>query len=191
METIQPPSVEAILNGMWPPEAACNESDMMLKPIVKVIEVPVDSATAYQLFTEQMGLWWPLDSRSISFHSEGAPAKALNIDPVAGGAIVEIAASDERHVWGRFVDCDPPHSVAIEFHMGQPEEHATNLLVTFFGTGADETLVKLVHSGWETYGGFADMMREGYDTGWDEIFSGAYAKACKGRRPQPAPVQSQ
>ena len=153
----------------------------MLKPIVKVIEVPVDAVTAYQRFTAQMGDWWPLESRSISFHSNGVTAKALQTDPVTGGAIVEIAADNARHVWGAFTDCDAPNSVAIDFHMGHPREQATHLVVSFLEMGEDQTLVKLVHSGWERYGALADMMRDGYDTGWDEIFVEAFCRACNKR----------
>ncbi|WP_373235419.1 SRPBCC domain-containing protein [Cohaesibacter celericrescens] len=151
----------------------------MLKPIVKVIEVPVDSVTAYQLFTENMGDWWPLASRSISFHSDGVAAKALETDPVDGGAIVEIAADGTRHVWGHFLDCDPPSSIAMKFHMGQPEDHATHLVVSFIEMGDQQTLVKLMHSGWESYGALAQVMRDGYELGWDEIFCQAFAAACK------------
>ena len=163
----------------------------MLKPVVKVIEVPIDSVTAYQLFTEQMGSWWPLDSRSISFHAEGVAAKSLNTDPVPGGAIVEIAASDERHAWGTFVDCDPPHSVAIDFHMGRHEDEATHLFVSFLNLGSGQTMVKLVHSGWETFGSLAETMRAGYDTGWEEIFVSGYARACHKRVPQPGHANQQ
>ena len=155
----------------------------MLKPIVKVIEVPTGAVRAYQLFAMDMGRWWPLDRRSISFHTDGVAAKRLETDPVAGGAIVEIAADDERHVWGVFVDCDPPNSLTIDFHMGHPQEQATHLIVSFMEMDESHTLVKLVHSGWENYGSQADMMRDGYETGWDEIFTGAYARACARLQP--------
>ena len=48
----------------------------MYKPIVKVIEVPTDAMSAYKRFTMDMGLWWPLDTRSISIHSTGVPGQA-------------------------------------------------------------------------------------------------------------------
>ena len=156
----------------------------MLKPIVKVIEVPLEAERAYHLFTEEMGQWWPLEGRSISFHTIGKAAKTLDCDVTAGGAIVEVGADDTRYVWGNFVDCDPPHSVAIDFHMGQPKEQITHIIVSFIPLQAAQTMVKLVHSGWESYGELAHMMREGYDTGWDEIFVTAFGDKCrKGQRP--------
>ena len=151
----------------------------MLKPIVKVIEVPCDALAAYQLFSMGMGSWWPLETRSISIHSTGMPAKALETDPVAGGAIIEIASDDTRHVWGSFADCDQPNSLAINFHMGQPQDHATYLTVSFLEMNAHRTLVKLVHGGWDCYGAIAAMMRDGYDTGWNEIFCFHYARSCE------------
>ncbi len=154
----------------------------MYKPIVKVIEVPTDALTAYRLFTVEMGSWWPLDTRSISIHSTGIPAKALETDPVAGGAIIEIASDDTRHVWGNFTDCDEPNSVALDFHMGQPMDQATHLVVSFFAPHPQQTMVKLVHGGWDCYGPIAPMMRDGYDKGWNEIFSFHFARACEKAR---------
>lgn len=154
----------------------------MLKPIVKVIEVPNDPASVYQLFTAQMVDWWPLDKRTISFHSTGEAAKSIDCDVVNGGAIVEVAADDTRHVWGTFADCDPPNSVAIDFHMGQPKEHSTHLVVSFIEMDVGHTLVKLVHGGWESYGELAQMMRDGYDTGWDEIFVEGFCEHCISRK---------
>ena len=149
----------------------------MLKPIVKVIEVPVVSNQAYDIFTD-MSRWWPLHSRSISFHTTSKTAKRLEIDFKAGGAIVEIGADDERHVWGVVADCDAPSWLEIDFHMGHPREQATHLQISFIDLDRSSTLVKLVHSGWESYGALSHVMREGYEEGWDDIFVEAYAKAC-------------
>nr|WP_321462793.1 hypothetical protein [uncultured Cohaesibacter sp.] len=154
----------------------------MYKPIVKVIEVPTDILTAYRLFSVGMGSWWPLDTRSISIHSTGVAAKALETDPVPGGAIIEIASDDTRHVWGNFTDCDEPNSLAINFHMGQPLDHSTQLVVSFILMAPERTLVKLVHGGWDCFGALASMMRDGYDKGWDEIFVFHYAHCCEKSR---------
>ncbi|WP_316861405.1 SRPBCC domain-containing protein [uncultured Cohaesibacter sp.] len=157
----------------------------MLKPVVKVIEVPIDAPFAYRLFTSGIASWWPLDTRSISAHSVGKPAKTIEADPIPGGAIIEISADDTRYVWGNFADCAPPFSLAIDFHMGQPKEHNTLLAISFLQMEEHQTLVKLVHSGWDCFGPLAQMMREGYDRGWDEIFCNHYAQACqKGRFPE-------
>lgn len=149
----------------------------MLKPIVKVIEVPIAANRAYELFADMSG-WWPLDRRSISFHTTNQPAKRIEVDLKAGGAIVEIGADDARHVWGVFSDCDAPSSLEIDFHMGHPREHATHLIVSFIGLGADTTMVKLVHSGWESYGQLSHVMRDGYDEGWEDIFVLGFGARC-------------
>nr|WP_321445284.1 SRPBCC domain-containing protein [uncultured Cohaesibacter sp.] len=150
----------------------------MLKPIVKVIEVPTDAATAYDIFVDFSG-WWPLETRSISFHTTNLPAKRIDLDPKPGGAIVGIGSDDTRHVWGVFADCDAPSSLAIDFHMGHPKEHATHLVVSFIMLAEEATMVKLVHTGWESYGALSHMMRKGYEEGWDDIFVQAYAGACQ------------
>ena len=69
----------------------------MLDPIVKTIEVPCSQERAFTIFIKDMGTWWPLDKRSMSMHS-GHPAKALRIEPRAGGKIIEIAHDDVEHL---------------------------------------------------------------------------------------------
>lgn len=160
------------------PQTVFSARSQMLKPIVKVIEVPLNPAQAYDAFVD-INSWWPLQTRSISFHTTNLPAKRIDIDPKPGGAIVEIGADDTRHVWGVFADCDAPASLAIDFHMGHPKEHATHLVIAFIDLGDEATMVKLVHTGWESYGALSHVMREGYEKGWDDIFVNAFASACQ------------
>ncbi|MCV6546192.1 MAG: SRPBCC domain-containing protein [Cohaesibacter sp.] len=150
----------------------------MIKPIVKAAQLPLTQEAAYCLFVEKMALWWPLHTRSVSAHLTGERALGLEVDAVAGGKITEIAADGTRYIWGSFKDCDAPHSVAIAFHMGQPAEGASNLVVSFLPLGDEECRVKLHHSGWESYGELAQMMRDGYETAWGEIFDQGYVEAC-------------
>lgn len=147
-------------------------------PIIKAVQVPLSQDAAYALFVHKMGSWWPLGTRSISAHQGNGPALGLHIEGKNGGEIAEIAPDGSRHIWGTFLDCDEPASVSISFHMGQPKEAASHLVVSFLALGESETRVKLHHSGWESYGELAQMMRNGYDAAWDEIFGSAFVGAC-------------
>ena len=59
---------------------------------------------------------------------------------------------------------DPPERFRLNWHPGSDLEHATDLEVTFTPDGED-TLVTLVHSGWERTAAPEEMARN-YDTGW-------------------------
>lgn len=151
----------------------------MPRPIVKQAHVPLSCHQAYDAFAKEMGKWWPLESRSLSANQSGKGASELTSDAQPGGEIAEISASGKRHIWGHFVDCDAPRSLEISFHMGQPKEHATLLVVSFLDLGENETLVRLQHSGFECYGPeIAGMMRDGYYAAWDEIFGRIFVAYC-------------
>lgn len=150
----------------------------MPTPINKLLQVGLCQQGAYDLFCTDMGQWWPLESRTLSAYKSGKAARALSVEARNGGEISEIASDGKHHVWGHFVDCDAPRSVEIAFHMGQGREQATLLVVVFTPLSDDETLVRLRHDGWEIYGEVAEVMRDGYEKAWEEIFIGCYGAAC-------------
>jgi hypothetical protein len=151
----------------------------MLEPIINTIEVPCGQEQAFKVFTTEMHAWWPLDKRSMSLRSTGKPPKSLNVDPKLGGRIVEIDAEDTEHHWGTFRAFDPSSGLSMDMHMGLPAENASTVAVTFEAIGKDRTRVELTHSNWEAFGDMAEMMRNGYGSGWVLIFEGGFAAACQ------------
>ncbi len=150
----------------------------MLDPIIKTIEVPCSQEKAFGVFVNEMGSWWPLDKRSMSMISGGKPAKSLRIDPKEGGKIVEIGHDDTEHLWGTIKSYDPHDSLSMNFHMGLPAENASLVEVRFTELENERTRVELNHSNWEAFGEMAEMMRDGYGSGWVIIFEQAYKSAC-------------
>lgn len=149
----------------------------MLEPVVSRIEVACDQQTAFTIFVEQMGSWWPLDKRSMSMHSGHLP-KALNTDPRPGGKIVEIGHDDTEHLWGTFKQLAPHEYVSMDFHMGLPPETASLVEVRFAPTGDRRTEVELTQSNWEAFGDLAEMMRASYGSSWGLIFEEGFRRAC-------------
>ncbi len=148
----------------------------MLDPIVKTIEVPCTQATAFHVFVNEMGSWWPLHKRSVSMIS-GKPAKSLRIEPKQGGKIVEIGHDGTEHLWGTIRSYDPNDSISMDFHIGMPAESASLVEVRFTALGDERTRVELTQSNWEAFGELAEMMRSGYGSGWVEKGS------CSSSRP--------
>ena len=152
----------------------------MLDPIIKTIDVPCSQEKAFGVFVNEMGTWWPLDKRSMSKMHTGQPAKSLRVEAKLGGKIVETAHDDTEHHWGTFTAYDPYGSLSMDFHMGLPPENASLVEVRFTALEDDRTRVELAQSNWEAFGDMAEMMRDGYGSGWVIIFEQAYKSACGG-----------
>ncbi len=69
----------------------------------------------------------------------------------------------------------------MDFHMGLPPENASLVEVRFTALGEDQTRVELTQSNWEAFGDMAQMMHDGYGSGWIIIFEEAYKSACGGQ----------
>ena len=132
------------------------------------------------MFVNEMGSWWPLDKRAMSLMNSGKPAKSLRVEPKQGGKIVEIGPDDTEHLWGTIKSYDPHDFVSMDFHMGLPPENASLVEVRFTALGEEQTRVELTQSNWEAFGDMAEMMRDGYGSGWVIIFEEAYKSACGG-----------
>ena len=152
----------------------------MLEPLISTIEVPCSQEKAFRVFVNEMGSWWPLDKRSMSLMKGGKPAKSLRIEPKLGGKIVELGHDDTEHHWGTIKSYDPHDSISMDFHMGLPPENASLVEVRFTALEKDRTRVELTQSNWEAFGEMAQMMRDGYGSGWVIIFEQAFKSACGG-----------
>jgi uncharacterized protein YndB with AHSA1/START domain len=137
------------------------EQDM--SPLVKTVTVPVGVDRAFEAFTAEASMWWPLYGHSVG---EGA-ARGVRLEGAVGGQIVEYGADGDIATWGTLSEWDPPASLSFSWHPGQDPAAAGQVTVTFTTTG-DGTEVKLVHSGWERRGDGA-RARLSYDTGWDYV----------------------
>ena len=85
----------------------------MIEPLVSRVDVACDQKTAFTIFVEQMGTWWPLRQRSMSLKFTGQAAKSLRTDPRPGGKIVEIGSDDTEHHWGTFKRIVPHELSAV------------------------------------------------------------------------------
>jgi uncharacterized protein YciI len=127
-------------------------------PIRREILVDADQATAFEVFTEGIGAWWPAGK------SLYGPGHAVAF---TDGQLVERSAEGEVAVWGTVTRWEPPAAVAFSWHPGQPAGHASHVEITF-AAAAGQTLVTLEHSGWEAREDPAAVRAE-YDQGWPAV----------------------
>ena len=145
-----------------------------LPPVVRSVRVALPPAAAFDLFTQEMRVWWPFAGHSCG----GEDSVDVQFEPRIGGAVTEIARNGERWAWGTLTEWDPPHAFAMRWHPGLPTDQATALRVSFTPHGSG-TEVQVHHGGWEARGAEAPAKRDQYDGGWPHTLH-AFAEAAAG-----------
>lgn len=157
-------------------ERAATESDH-LEPVVATVTVGCDAATAFEIFTADMGLWWPL----VGFSLGGERIVAVEFEQRIGGAVVEVWDDGTRRRWADVLAWDPPRSLSLAWNPGGFEtgQSPTRVDVTFTAVADDETHVRLVHAGWEVWATEAVQTRSSYAEGWLVVLGGYVARAAR------------
>jgi len=138
----------------------------MSKPIPDVekeIEVGLSVDEAFNLFTAEIGSWWPLTSHSVS----EAPV-ACYIEGHVGGRVYEVDVEGNTSKWGTLTEWDPVERVAFTWHPGRPTATAQQITVTFTRTETGAR-VQLTHSGWDALIDDAEQTRDTYVKAWDHV----------------------
>ena len=145
-------------------------------PVQRQVRVALPPARAFELFTRQMGRWWPFRGHSC-FDAEACD---VLFDGRVGGAVTELARDGRRMAWGVLVEWQPPNGFAMRWHPGLDAAEATLLRVRFTAAADGGTEVAIHHSGWEARGAAAAEKRDQYDQGWPAVlavFAGYAAQA--------------
>jgi uncharacterized protein YndB with AHSA1/START domain/uncharacterized protein YciI len=138
---------------------------MTVPPIRRAVIVDANLASAFAVFTDEFGSWWPIDNFSV-FGAGGTVA-------IDAGEIVEVSASGEKAHWGTVTEWEPPHRLAFTWHPGQPADRQSSQVEVSFTDLDDHTLVVLEHSGWEVFDD-PESARASYGKGWPTVIA-AYA----------------
>jgi uncharacterized protein YndB with AHSA1/START domain len=139
--------------------------------IHKSITVDCSVEHAFEVFTERIADWWPLQTHSIF----GDKAATSFIEGRVGGRAYERSSDGDEADWANVLAWEPPQRFALEWRVN-PENPPTEVEVRFSAEG-DRTRVELEHSGWERYGDRAESASGDYDSGWDYVL-GRYAEAA-------------
>jgi uncharacterized protein YndB with AHSA1/START domain len=139
--------------------------------IKKSIHVRRPIVRTFELFTEDVGKWWPLKE---GFSFGGERAAGIFIEGREGGRFFERFADGEEFEVGVVTTYAPPTRIVFTWKAPQ-WDGATEVEVRFSPDG-DGTRVDLEHRGWERAGGAAKDTRDRYDGGWQRIVAcfGAY-----------------
>ena len=154
---------------------------MSVAPVRKEIVVEASQARAFRVFTEDLGVWWPLATHHIG---EKAAETAI-IEPRAGGRWFERAADGTECPWGKVLVWDPPGRIVLSWEIGANFKYdpalSLELEISFVVLGPASTRIELEHRNLERLGDAVETMRAAFDSegGWTGILQ-AYAARAKG-----------
>ncbi|WP_020385569.1 SRPBCC family protein [Kribbella catacumbae] len=149
---------------------------MSIAPLTKRVVVPADPDRAFELFTAEMGAWWPLATHSVG----QSKATDVKLEGAVGGRIIEYGEDGPVGYWGTISDWDPPKSLSFTWHPGSDPTQAGHITVSFKPVD-DGTEVELTHTGWDRHPGGAEA-RAAYDTGWDYTLNLYTAEVASSRQ---------
>lgn len=142
----------------------------------KTVTVGCTVERAFEVFTEEIGSWWPLETHSLPVGKDGAGAPVTAVlEPWAGGRLYERTADGGEVDWGTVRAWEPPRRLVVSWDV-----HRAGVQTEFevrFEPAGDGTRVELEHRGWERLGERGAELRTGYDGGWDTVL-GRYVEAA-------------
>ena len=140
---------------------------MTIAPVQKTVHVACSPERAFEVFTRQIGSWWPLGEYALH------PGEVREVvwEQREGGEVYEISTGSEKSHWATVTAWSPPAGFTIAWHVNPDAE--TEVEVRFTPDG-DGTRVDLEHRCWERLGAAAAESRESYNGGWNEVL-GRYA----------------
>jgi uncharacterized protein YndB with AHSA1/START domain len=132
--------------------------------IRKSITVDAPVAHAFEVFTERLADWWPVERHSIEAMSGGRPTDVV-LEPRVGGRLYERMTDGSEGYWATVTGWEPPHRLVLEWKVNPNAPAATEIDVRFTPEG-DGTRVDLAHGGWEAYGAEAKQSQGDYASNW-------------------------
>ncbi len=140
---------------------------MTIAPIQCSIEVKAPPRRAFDLFTRQIGLWWPKGKTpGPGTHRD------IVIEPHAGGRWFERNTEGHETQWGVVLAWEPPARLLLGWQLNTAWQHDPALLteveLLFAATQGGGTRITLEHRDLERFGTdaatHADKLRGGWPT---------------------------
>lgn len=140
---------------------------LKLPPVVKSIVVARSAEDAFELYTRDIGKWWPTGTHSLG----QAQVADVQMEPRSGGRIFERWRDGTEKLWGTISVWEKAQRLVHSWHVSTDPDHASEVEVRFAALGPNRTRVTLEHRHWEQMSGEkAQTARDSYDSGWNGVF---------------------
>jgi len=151
-------------------------------PVRTSIVVEAPRERAFEVFTADIGSWWPADKHIL----RGELAEMV-FEPQVGGSIIDRAVDGSESRWARVLAYEPPDRVVFSWDIGLRWEIETDTArcseveVRFIAEGDARTRVELEHRALERHGDGWEAMRDAVASpnGWGDGL-GAFAAHVAG-----------
>jgi uncharacterized protein YndB with AHSA1/START domain len=150
----------------------------LLEPIRQSVRVRRPIESAFELFTRDIGRWWPVET-----HNLRGDVVEVVFEGRTGGRIYERARDGVTTDWGQVLAWEPPRRVVFTWEATARRGAATEIEVRFSDVAAGATLVEVEHRGWERMGvPVGAETRSGYLQGWPGVL-GLFARRADASDP--------
>jgi uncharacterized protein YndB with AHSA1/START domain len=136
----------------------------LLEPVRQSVRVRRPIEAAFELFTRDIGSWWPVETH----HARGDVVGVV-FEGRPGGRIYERCRDGQTAEWGHVLAWEPPTRVVFTWQPGRSRPAPTEVEVRFVAEDAATTRVELEHRGWERLGDVAAETRTSYLHGWPGV----------------------
>jgi uncharacterized protein YndB with AHSA1/START domain len=133
----------------------------------KVVSVKAPQETAWRVFTERMGTWWPL----AHFKIGRSNAVDAVVEPRVGGRWYERGEDGSTCDWGSVLAWEPHSRLVLSWDITADWQYdpalKTEIEIRFIPDGNDHTRVELEHRRLDRYGARREEMRTIFDSSGD------------------------
>jgi len=140
-------------------------------PVQTSIVVDAPRERAFEVFTADMGAWWP-----ATHHILPGELAEMVFEPRVGGQIIDRAVDGSESRWARVLAYEPPDRVvfswdiSLRWEIETDPEKASEVEVRFIAESDTRTRVELEHRHLERHGDGWEAMRDavGSPNGWGD-----------------------
>jgi len=141
---------------------------MTIAPVRRSVRTKAPPARAFEIFTGQMGRWWPR-GRTVA----PAPHDDIVVEPWVGGRWFERDAEGRETPWGHVLAWSPPHQVLLAWQLDSGKSYNPDLVteveIRFLPADDGGTEVTLEHRNLERFRGDAEMWAASIGGGWSAM----------------------
>ena len=138
--------------------------------ILKSAVVSATPEKAFEVFTDEMATWWPIETHSIQAMDKAAgPPEGIVFETGPNGRIYERMTSGEEAHWANVTAWEPPNRLVLEWKVDPAAVAPTEVEIRFTPEG-EGARVELEHRGFEALGKEAEKAHTSYSNGWPKVF---------------------
>ncbi|CTQ50852.1 ArsR/SmtB family transcription factor [Jannaschia donghaensis] len=97
-------------------------------------------AETWQLFCEDIAIWWPVARISLSAQNDGALPQVVVLDAKAGGRLREVLFDGTEGTWATVTAAQRPARIDLDWRLGTPQGSKVAVILAAEDGGARLTL---------------------------------------------------